>query len=288
MLFNWYVKPLSCYVSKVLPATYDATLSYYECLAKLTYKLNETIKNLNDLEENLPTYVKQAIDAALGGWEEKMQQQFAEQNAKLQAMQEQIDAQDKHIDQKLGEFKAELDAAIREMEAVVNQQLSAMWAILTSGLASNRAYTDAQIAKLRSEFPDLSNVFVISPVDGRLVPIQVALDDMYDVLRYGALTAGQYGALQLTAKEYDDKNLTAFRYDMYGLVELWPYLNPHKMHSVTTGELIIIGPAVYQLADYVRENGITAQAYDNLQLTAEGYDAKQVTSYNYDWAGVTA
>ena len=101
MLFNWYVKPLSCYVSKVLPATYDATLSYYECLAKLTYKLNETIKNLNDLEENLPTYVQQAIDAALGGWEEKMQQQFAEQNAKLQAMQEQIDAQDEHIDQKL-------------------------------------------------------------------------------------------------------------------------------------------------------------------------------------------
>ena len=53
MLFNWYVKPLSCYVSKVLPATYDATLSYYECLSRLTYKLNETIKNLNDLEENL-------------------------------------------------------------------------------------------------------------------------------------------------------------------------------------------------------------------------------------------
>lgn len=111
---------------------------------------------------------------------------------------------------------------------------------------------------------------------------------MYDVLRYGALTAGQYDALQLTAKEYDDKNLTAFRYDMYGLVELWPYLNPHKMHSVTTGELTIIGPAVYQLADYVRENGITAQAYDNLQLTAQAYDAKQVTGYNYDWAGVTA
>ena len=60
------------------------------------------------------------------------------------------------------------------------------------------------------------------------------------------------------------------------------------MHSVTTGELTIIGPAVYQLADYVRENGITAQAYDNLQLTAQAYDAKQVTGYNYDWAGVTA
>lgn len=257
-------------------------------LAKLTYKLNETIENLNNLEANLPTYIQQQINATLGDWESQMNARFAEQNAKLLEMAEQIAAQDGKLDEALGKFKQELDIAINNMQVVINEQLSTMWEIMSSGLEANRAYTDAQIAKLRGEFPDLSNVYVISPVDGRLLDIQSVLNDMYDVLRYGALTAAQYDTLQLTADTYDSKRLTAFRYDMYGLIELWPYLNPHSIHSVTTGELTFIAPVIYQLADYVRENGITANAYDALALTADAYDLKDVTAYNYDWAGATA
>lgn len=285
-LFSYYVKPINAYVTRVLPAVYEDSLSYYECLCKLTAKLNETIQNLTELETNLPTYVQQAIDAALGGWQEQMNEQFAEQNAKIQAMQDQLNAQDVKLDNALGVLQQEIDKAIREMENIINQQLNALYALLTSGIAASRAYTDAQIAMLKAEFPNLSNVFVVSPVDNRLVPIQDCLNDMYNVLRYGALTAGQYDALQLTAEEYDDKDLTAFQYDMYGLCELWPYLSAHRMHSVTTGELTRTAPAVYQLADYVRTKGVSAQAYDNAEYTAETYDGLEVTAYNYDWAGV--
>lgn len=278
-IFNFCVRPLCSYYRKVLPAVYDDSLSYYEQLCRIKYKLNEVIKNLNDLEENLPSYVKQAIDEALGGWEERMEAQFAEQNARIAAAE-------KKIDDSLDDMQAQLDAAIREMEQTINAQLNALYLILVNGINANRAYIDSQISLLKSEFPDLSTVYVISPVDGQLVKIQDCVNDMYNVLRYGALTAAQYDALQLTAKEYDDKNLTAFTYDMYGLCELWSYLNVHRMHSVTTGEIVAIPAGVYQLADYVRENGITATAYDTLALTASGYDGKAVTAYNYDWSGV--
>lgn len=278
-IFNFCVRPLCSYYRKVLPAVYDDSLSYYEQLCRIKYKLNEVIKNLNDLEENLPSYVKQAIDEALGGWEERMEAQFAEQNARIAAAE-------KKIDDSLDDMQAQLDAAIREMEQTINAQLNALYLILVNGINANRAYIDSQISLLKSEFPDLSTVYVISPVDGQLVKIQDCVNDMYNVLRYGALTAAQYDALQLTAKEYDDKNLTAFTYDMYGLCELWSYLNVHRMHSVTTGEIVAIPAGVYQLADYVRENGITATAYDTLSLTASGYDGKAVTAYNYDWSGV--
>ena len=278
-IFNFCVRPLCSYYRKVLPAVYDDSLSYYEQLCRIKYKLNEVIKNLNDLEENLPSYVKQAIDEALGGWEERMEEQFAEQNARIAAAE-------KKIDDSLADMQARLDAAIREMEQTINAQLNALYLILVNGINANRAYIDSQISLLKSEFPDLSTVYVISPVDGQLVKIQDCVNDMYNVLRYGALTAAQYDALQLTAKEYDDKNLTAFTYDMYGLCELWSYLNVHRMHSVTTGEIVAIPAGVYQLADYVRENGITATAYDALSLTASGYDGKAVTAYNYDWSGV--
>lgn len=278
-IFNYCVRPLSSYYRRVLPAVYDDSLSYYEQLCKIKYKLNEVIKNLNDLEENLPSYVKQAIDEALGGWEERMEAQFAEQN-------ERIAAAEKKIDDSLDAMQAQLDAAIREMEQTINAQLNALYLILVNGINANRAYIDSQISLLKAEFPDLSTVYVISPVDGQLVKIQDCVNDMYNVLRYGALTAAQYDALQLTAKEYDDKNLTAFTYDMYGLCELWSYLNVHRMHSVTTGEIVAIPAGVYQLTDKVRTNGITATAYDTLALTASGYDGKAVTAYNYDWSGV--
>ena len=278
-IFNFSVRPLCSYYRKVLPAVYDDSLSYYEQLCRIKYKLNEVIKNLNDLEENLPSYVKQAIDEALGGWEERMEAQFAEQNARIAAAE-------KKIDDSVAEMRAQLDAAIREMEQTINAQLNALYLILVNGINANRAYIDSQISLLKAEFPDLSTVYVISPVDGQLVKIQDCVNDMYNVLRYGALTAAQYDALQLTAKEYDDKSLTAFTYDMYGLCELWSYLNVHRMHSVTTGEFVAIPAGVYQLTDKVRTGGLTATAYDTKELTASGYDGKAVTAYNYDWSGV--
>ena len=278
-IFNFSVRPLCSYYRKVLPAVYDNSLSYYEQLCRIKYKLNEVIKNLNDLEENLPSYVKQAIDEALGGWEERMEAQFAEQNARIAAAEKKIDAS-------VAEMQAQLDAAIREMEQTINAQLNALYLILVNGINANRAYIDSQISLLKAEFPDLSTVYVVSPVDGQLVKIQDCVNDMYNVLRYGALTAAQYDALQLTAKEYDDKSLTAFTYDMYGLCELWSYLNVHRMHSVTTGEIVAIPAGVYQLTDKVRTNGLTATAYDTKELTASVYDGKGVTAYNYDWSGV--
>lgn len=45
-----------CY--KVLPLVYDDSLSYYEILAKVTAKLNEVIKNDNDLNEKVNSFLE--------------------------------------------------------------------------------------------------------------------------------------------------------------------------------------------------------------------------------------
>lgn len=279
-VFKYYVKPFGCYFNRVLPAVYEDSLSYLEQLCKLKYKLNEVITNITQLESGLPDYIKQTIDATLGGWEEEMNQRFTEQNEK-------IDSALQEVKEVTEEMQTQVDTAIRQMEATINQQLNTLYLILTNGINANKAYIDAQIALLKEEFPDLSNVFVISPVDGQLVTIQKCVNDMMNTLRYGALTAAQYDALQLTAEAYDGKNLTAFQYDMYGLCELWSYLDVHRMHSMSTGEIVAIPAAVYQLANYVRENAASAQAYDNAEYTAETYDGLSITAYNYDWQGVS-
>lgn len=60
-----YIPLIRFYCTKVLPAVYDDSLSYYEAVCKLTQKLNEVIENDNkqtDAIVNLQEVVKQLQD----------------------------------------------------------------------------------------------------------------------------------------------------------------------------------------------------------------------------------
>lgn len=58
MSVNLNEVPMWC-SQKVLPLSYDDSLSYYEVLCKLTSKMNEVIETLND---ELETMIKEQID----------------------------------------------------------------------------------------------------------------------------------------------------------------------------------------------------------------------------------
>lgn len=45
------IKPLAFKCQKVLPLTFDDSLSYYECLCKMANKLNEVIEEINKQTE---------------------------------------------------------------------------------------------------------------------------------------------------------------------------------------------------------------------------------------------
>lgn len=49
------MKPLAFWCQKVLPLTFDDSLSYYEQLCKLANKLNEVIEELNKQAEIIKT-----------------------------------------------------------------------------------------------------------------------------------------------------------------------------------------------------------------------------------------
>lgn len=52
------IKPIKYWCNKVLPLVYDDSLSYYELLSKLTYKMNEIIEAVNsNFEELIKDYV---------------------------------------------------------------------------------------------------------------------------------------------------------------------------------------------------------------------------------------
>ena len=162
-------------------------------------------------------------------------------------------------------------------------QVAALYEAITETQIASRIYTDTQIARLRAEIPKIQDVIVLSPVDGKMHDLQTVLWDMYDVLRYGGLTAAQYDSLKLTAQVYDDKWLTAYRYDMYGLFDLMWRENTSMMHAPKSGNWLSIPVSVYQVADGVRTKSPTASAYDEAELTAKAFDSAEVTAYAYDW-----
>ena len=66
------IRPFRFWCQKVLPLVYDDSLSYYELLCKLVSKVNEVIKNENDLtdewkllKEWANNYIKETVDSKL-------------------------------------------------------------------------------------------------------------------------------------------------------------------------------------------------------------------------------
>lgn len=75
------IKPLRAWVQKVLPLVYDDSLSYYELLCKVVYKLNEVIKNV----DQLPAYIAELISEEslreiLGTLLDEIREQIAQAN----------------------------------------------------------------------------------------------------------------------------------------------------------------------------------------------------------------
>lgn len=174
---------------------------------------------------------------------------------------------------------------LSRFQQMINDSVNAIYDVIRNTDAQTRIWVTAQWEKFLRELPDYTTILVYSPVSGKLVTIQVALDELYKEMRYDSLTAAEYDALQLTVAEYDAKQLTAYQYDFHARYYLLSRWIP-KMISPFSGELVPIPEVIYELADlHKEEHALTAAMYDNKGLTAEEYDNLQVTAYHYDWEG---
>lgn len=167
----------------------------------------------------------------------------------------------------------------------VIDDINAIYTVIRNSNAELKAWVMNQWQQFLKELPDYNTINVVSPVSGKIVTIQQALDELYAEMRYDSLTAAEYDALLLTAEEYDGKMLTAYQYDFHARYYLLDRWIP-KMISPFSGELVPIPDVIYELADlHKEEHALTAAMYDNLALTATDYDDKLVTAYHYDWEG---
>lgn len=128
---------------------------------------------------------------------------------------EEIEAEMASLRTEMSQFEADINNNIALQFAEIKVELQSM---IATTLTQAKAYTDTIAAELEEEIQAISigNIEAFDPTTGLKSPLQVIIDNLYNVSRVDALTASEYDALELTATDYDGYELTATQYDQEG------------------------------------------------------------------------
>ena len=128
---------------------------------------------------------------------------------------EEIEAEIVALRNEMNEFKEDVNQSIALQFAEIKVELQSL---IATALVQANAYTDTVANRLEQEIEEVSigQIEVFDPSTGLKSPLQVVIDNLYNLGRTDALTATEYDGLELTATEYDAYELTAFSYDQNG------------------------------------------------------------------------
>lgn len=279
------LNPIYMRYQKTLPAVFDDSLTYYEAVAKLQAKINECVEAINSFEDDYKKYTDEQIAKALADIDSKIGAVYDYVNQQVNELNFKISDNFNILNGKIDSTKAELKNEIAqfylvfanfrtEIQEWVKNQNNLLDIKFTGEIAALKKYVDDAV---------IGTIYVYNIFRGAKTTVDIYLEDMYNYLRAGALTAGEYDALKITAGRYDSLYLKAYQYDVAGR---W-YFDEEKVFSPVTGEYVAVQVALQELAS-LHQDALTANEYDALLLTAQIYDDKAITAYTYDFDGQNA
>ena len=128
---------------------------------------------------------------------------------------EEIEAEVASLRQEMTTFEEDVNKSIAIQFAQIKVEIQAL---VATALTQANAYTDSVAAGLENEIQQISigQIQLFDPTTGLYSPLQIVVDNLYNLGRTDALTASEYDALDLTATTYDAADLTAYEYDNNG------------------------------------------------------------------------
>ena len=175
-------------ISKTLPLAFDESLSYLEMLCATLDKLNETIDQVNKNTEVAEHY------------EELLQE---------------IEAEVNRLEEDYIAFKESIENEIDERFILLQSQLTVY---IENQIAVLRYEIQTKYNELDQRIDDIiaGDINVYDPTTGILSPIQVVINNLFDMNRTNAITASEFDGIELTATEFDAIEITAFNFDVNG------------------------------------------------------------------------
>lgn len=177
----------------MIPKSYRESLTYEEQILWLQKYLNEMLEWLTNLQE--------AFD--------NIDLNFEELEEKIIALRSDLTDLSNLVNTKAS--KEELNTGLETLENELRDLITSDYNIL-------KEYVDTQDEYLQYEIDhfDIDNIKIYDPSTGLEEDIQTVINNLYDIGRTEAITAGEFDLLELTASEFDSKEITAFNFDRYG------------------------------------------------------------------------
>lgn len=280
---------------KVLPLTYDESLSYYEVLCKLRNKINEVIDTFNEYEEiinQLAEAIKDIDDMKVDiaelqslvatiqttltdylGRIETLEKAVSENSEDIVELRELISALEKLLNTSLDNFMLEVKAMLNNITFDYDEQIQ----LLALKINQIKVNVYSQLSDLKSRV-DSIDTSVINPwwqELGRINQDEHAKKVYYDLadnvpnaIEYckTGLTADEYSALQIRAREYARNGKKLIHADY--------------VYSPTFGWKQEISNVLTSILNAC-QNTITAERYTGLNYTAEEYTNIGLTAFEY-------
>lgn len=230
----------------ILPTVFSDTLSYMEQLSAFSKKLNELITSYNKFSGEYENYVKE----------------------QLAPYQSQLDNLDKRLNSVVTEINANFDAFKVDVNARVDAQNASIAQLRTDVNDKIDDYKADIYAKLSETEKE-----IYAHVESELLRLKTDLTTQVTIqLQFLRRLIDLHDA---NVKTWLEGRLSEFLSEIpRGQVIV---TNP------TNGALDSLQQTLFDMYDYYRTDGLTAQEYDNLQLTASEYDAQGLTAYEYDF-----
>lgn len=272
------LKPLVPLLCCDIPSVYSNKQSYYECLCYIGYKVNECIDAINGFTDAYKQYTDEKV-AELKTYVDGLNNDIYNHIAEVEKnIRNDMNKKDTELDKKIDDVQNNLIERINKLNVLIYQLNS-----------ETRDYIDTSITKLYDYINNYvpSNMQVLNPVKGYYTSLNQALGDMYDNLRYNALTCNEFDSLNLSCTEFDNLLLSCTEFDLYGAKRFRVDSNLY-MHSPFTGKYVFYQDVINQLAELHFNNPITASEFDALLLTVTAFEAKALSAYTFDSNAKTA
>ena len=171
MAINKYRIPKFTSIFQPTTTVFEDNLTFEEFLTGILCRLNEVIDLVNQHQEFIENYTGKIEEI-----EAKVNQLYVDFN----------------------DYKVQLNQEIEQRFVAIQTQLTEQIASATSYM---RAYTDARAQELQQQIDNIAigEITVYDPSTGTIVPLQTALDNLFDSSREGAITASEYDALNMDA-----------------------------------------------------------------------------------------
>lgn len=307
---------------KILPLVYDESLSYYEVLCKVAYKLNEAIEAVNNLNGNVTDLNSrcntmqeeiEAIANEINTFESEVTQRFntletslnnkvdtaiadMEQSidGKFNSLENRVDSEIAGLENDINDFKDYVNAQYSAFEARIKEVLRQEIAVIDNRFENLetelRGYIYTELQKVIDAIPEITTVTIISPLTGQLTDIQTVIYQLYDAFRIYALTCDEFDALGMTCDELDHievegipRGLTAYEWDFLAK-NLIGQGKKGFVNNYLTGELVPLQVNVDINNAMIKQSGCyECSEFDSIGGTADTIDAVGITALAWDW-----